>query len=132
MPSETIYGYPVREPSESELEFFKSNSNTPGYAADDGSIVISPNAKLTPEQRKGLLMNEASRLYMRENKLIPDFDVTPEQITFFSKTPYANNKEAMRQTIVGRILSNDQSVGRITPLQEQYARWIYEQMRRRQ
>lgn len=131
MPKETVYGYEVREPYESEMEFFKKHPETPAYAAEDNSIVVSPYADLTPEQRNGLLMNEASRLYMRENKIIPDFDITPEQQDSFANTPYSDNLDAMRQTIVGRILSNDRSAGQFTPSQQRYTNWIYDQLRRR-
>jgi len=128
---EYSFGYSMRKPSKSEQEWFKEHKEIPGYAAEDGAIVLNPHVSLSPEQRRGVIMNEASRLYMRENKVIPDFDITPEQIESFKGSPYEKNAEAMKQTLVGRIISNDKSAGKVTQMQRDYSKGIYEQLRGR-
>jgi hypothetical protein len=129
--NESIYGYDVRDPSESEIEWFAIHPETPAMATEDGRIIVNPHIDLTQEQRRGLLMNEASRLYMKENNIVPEFDITPEQQKSFAGGPYENNPSAMKQTIIGRILSNDRSAGNITPHQLFNAGKIHYELRRR-
>ena len=38
----SMYGYPIRKPTASEIDFFYKNKHVSGYAAEDGSIVLNP------------------------------------------------------------------------------------------
>jgi hypothetical protein len=119
----SVYGYKIRKPTFSEQVFFVTNPDTPGMAAEDGKIVMNPASKLLPHERQALARNEAARLFMFENKISPEFDVTPEQAQSFRGGPYdgPGNEQYMRQTIVARILSGDPSAKNFTPEQKQFA-----------
>lgn len=117
---ERIYGVPVREPYPSELEFFKSNQNVGGMAADDNMIVINPFTKLKSSEVDSVKENEAARIFMR-GSIKPNFDLTEEQISYLSSNPsYAQaSEEDQKATIAARILSGDPSAGK--PTSEQLA-----------
>ena len=104
-----LFGYKIRQPHDSEKEFFKENPDTHGYAADDNSIVLNPYSSLSKKELSLVAINEALRLKIREDDFDPQFDITEEQIKYFKGTPYENNKMAMRQTILARIHTGDPS-----------------------
>lgn len=107
------FGYKVRKKLfPGEIEFFKKNPNTPGYASfETDSIVLNPFTSLDAKQLSSLVDNEAIRLKMNKDKFVPsEFSFTPEQKQFFSKTSYNDNPVAMRQTILARIYANDNSI----------------------
>jgi hypothetical protein len=60
---------------------------------------------------------------MFENKIVPEFDVTPEQAQSFAGTPYGKpgSEPYMRQTIAARVLTGDPSAKNFTPEQKQFA-----------
>ena len=125
-----IYGYEVRSPYQSELLYFHNNPHVGGMAAEDGKIILNPISTLKPDEQMAVARNEAARLYMRENKLTPNFDITPEQKASFANTEYgsAQNEPHLKSTIVARILTGDPSVGAATQQQKEYASWLQSQL----
>jgi|TARA_R110002110_G_scaffold163133_2_gene362739 hypothetical protein len=115
-------GYQVRPKLfPGEIEYFKKNPNTPGYADfESDSIVLNPFSTLPAEQLTFLVDNESLRLKMNKDKFVPpDFKITQEQKEFFEKTPYKDNPVAMRQTILARSYSGDNESMKYTPEQKQ-------------
>lgn len=111
------FGYRVRNKLfPSEDLFFSKNKNVSGMASETGDIILNPYSNLSKDEFDAVAKNEAVRLFMRENKISPEFDITKEQESFFSNTPYAKYPNEKRQTIIARILSGDPSV---TPTQQQ-------------
>lgn len=122
----SVYGYDVRDPFPSENEFFKKNKHVGGYVADDGKIVINPHSPLKPHEKVAVARLEATRAYMNEHNIVPDFDVTPEQKELFKKIDPDNygkegNEKYLKQTIVSRITVNDPTAGNFTPEQKAFA-----------
>lgn len=114
----------VRQPSVSEMEFFKTNPNVAGYASEDDRVVLNPNSKLNDVERAAVVKNEASRIWMRKNDIDPPFTITSEQRNAFAGSPYQKDDKALRQTLVARILSGDPSAGKITAEQKKFAESI--------
>lgn len=112
--------YRIRDPFPSEDAYFKSNPTVAGMATEDGKIILNPYSGLSPTEQEGVIKNEGARLDMRAMDL-PDFQITDEQRDQFVGTPYADNSQAMRETILGRIISGDPSVGAFTPEQKRIA-----------
>ena len=113
--------YGTREPSKSELEFFKNRPEVGGYAAEDNKIVMNPYSSLKPSEQDSVAQNEAMRLFMRNNKYSPEFDLTPEQKKFFKGTEYGKDISSARQSVIARILTGDPSVGNVSDEQKQAA-----------
>jgi len=116
------FGYQVRPKLfPGEIEYFKKNPNTPGYADfESDSIVLNPFSTLPAEELTFLVDNESIRLKMNKDKFVPpDFKITPEQKKFFEETPYKDNPVAMRQTILARSYSGDNESMKYTPEQKQ-------------
>ena len=128
---QSVYGYAVRRPYKSEDTYFALNPNVTGMAAEDGRIVLNPYSGLKYEQQLGVAKNEAIRLFMRENKIDPQFKVTPEQMKSFQGTDYGTNAPALRQTLVARILTGDPSAGNATEEQRKAAQSIMQQLSKR-
>lgn len=125
----SIYGYPVRRQLfPGEQEYFEANPTVSGMAAEDGAIILNPYSKLSPKELESVAENEAIRLFMREKQIYPDFNVTDEQRKFFKDTPYTKDPVALRQTIVGRILSGDPSISG-TSEQKTIAQNIFERLK---
>lgn len=122
-PRGSVYGYEVRDLYDSEDEFFAKNPSTTGMAAEDGRIILNPYSKLSDADKASVAVNEAARLFMRENNIEPDFEITEEQRKKFANTPYgkAGNEAFLKQTIAARIVANDSSAGQITKQQRAYA-----------
>ena len=126
-----VLGYPVRqELYAGEDEYFKNNPATTGMAADDNTIILNPYSKLKPEEQEQVAVNEAIRLHMREAKIAPKIEVTPEQEKFFEGTPYQDAQTEKRQTIIARILTGDPSI-KATPAQQKEAKRIMEVVNQR-
>jgi hypothetical protein len=118
----TYGGIPTREPYPLEAEFFK-RSGVPGYAAEDNRVVLNPGILSDPNMVKALSMNEAARVWMRNNNLTPNFGITPQQNQFFANTPYGTAPEqTRRETLAARLLSGDPSAGTATPEQEAFVK----------
>lgn len=108
----------LRDPSKSELDFFKSNPLTSGMAAEDDRVVLNPFSELSDEERQGVVLNETSRIFMRTKDFRPEFSLTPRQMKQFESY---GTKQDIRETIVGRILSGDPSISDATPQQVLFA-----------
>lgn len=114
----------VREPFESEVKWFRSNPEVAGMASyGDGSVVLNPFSNLSESEKAKVIENEGIRLWQNQNKVKYGFDVTPEQEASFKGTAYEGKADALRETIVGRILSGDPSAGFVTPEQSMAAEW---------
>jgi len=106
---QSIYGYQIRKPFEGEDKFFKSRPEVGGMAAEDGKIVLNPYSVLKEQEKMQVAKNEAIRLWMRDNKTEIPFNVTKDQSKAFSGTEYGSNPQALKETIVARILTGDKS-----------------------
>ncbi len=107
----------IREPSPSEIEYFKKNPHVSGMATEDDRVIINPFSNLSGKEKKAVAVNEHARLFMRKG-LKPDFELTPEQIIKFKE--YSQNLNDIRETVAARILSGDPSVGNTTPEQRAF------------
>lgn len=103
----------IRNPEQSELEYFKSNPNVSGMAAEDDKIILNPYSKLSKKEQDAVALNEYGRIVMRTNpKFAPNFVLSDEQIKFLDSNIYKNAPEQDRlATIASRLLSNDPSAG---------------------
>lgn len=102
-----------RQPTQSELNFFKNNINVGGYASPDNRIVMNPYSNLTDREKRLVGLNEGARLFMRANpNMVGNFGLTREQEKNFAN--YSPNIEDKRATIIARILTGDPSVGKPT------------------
>ena len=130
---QSVYGYAVRNPHKSEDTWFAMNTNVTGMAAEDGRIVLNPYSGLSDENKAAVAKNEAIRLFMRENKVDPQFKVTPEQVKSFAGTNYGEKgKESfLRQILVSRILTGDPSAGNVTEEQRKVSQDIMQQLNKR-
>ena len=123
------YGYEIRKPGVSERLWFSKHRDTAGMATEDGKIILNPYSNLDKPQRQLVIKNEASRLWLRENNIVPDFELTPEQKQSFTNTPYANDEGALKQSVLGRIISGDPSALNVTPRQAEWADWLDNRMK---
>jgi hypothetical protein len=103
----------IRTPEESELEYFKSNPNVSGMAAEDDRIILNPYSKLSKKEQDAVALNEYGRIVMRTNpQFAPNFVLSDEQIKFLDSNTYKDAPEQDRMaTIAARLLSNDPSAG---------------------
>ncbi len=114
----TYGGILSRPPYPSEQAFFNS-SGVNAYASPDNAAVVSQNVT-DPNMLRSLMMNEAARVWMRNNKLQPTFTPTAEQRDLLRGTAYANAPQGdVQQTLAARLLAGDPSAG--TPTREQEA-----------
>ena len=106
-------GIEMREPYESELQYFKKNPNVAGMAAEDNKVILNPFSNRKPEEFQSVAINESSRILMRKNpKYAPRFELTDQQKSFLDSTSYRNaSDEDRKATIAARILSKDPSAG---------------------
>ena len=117
---QSIYGYQIRKPFAGEDKFFKSRPEVGGMAAEDGKIVLNPYSPLKEQEKMQVAKNEAIRLWMRDNKTEIPFNVTKEQSKAFAGTEYGGNPQALKETIVARVLTGDPSA-MATPEQQNFA-----------
>ena len=135
-----ILGYPIVEPDEGLLKWFKENPQTTGMQWGAGkndsstdtprSIVLNPFSNLSKDQQMAVAKNEAIRNFIDEKQIIPKFNLTPEQEKAFAGTQYGKikDKTPLKQSILARILTGDESVGTITPMQKRWADWLKTQL----
>ena len=112
----------TRNPSQSEIEFFRKNSTVAGMATSDDAIILNPFSNLSETEKKSVILNERVRLFLRKKNIDPQFEIHPSQLkTFkdFQESGIPGEKEAkdVRATIIGRILSGDPSGEPYTPEQ---------------
>lgn len=104
-----LLGYQVRQnlyPGENQ--YFQSNPHVAGMASESGHIILNPHSP--PGVNHGAVArNEALRLLMRDQGIVPSFDLTDQQRSAFQGTSYGSNDDALKQTIAGRIYSGDPS-----------------------
>ena len=110
------YNKYIREPTKSELDFFKNNTNVGGYASPDNKIVHNPYKNLSPQERFGISINEGTRLFLRNNPLyqqiLTNYTNTNKQKQILNS--YSNNQQDINDTIAGRFMSNDPSINDYT------------------
>ena len=114
-----FYGIGVRQDLfPGEDDYFRRNPNVTGMAAEDDRIILNPYSRLSDDERRAVMLNEAARVHMRRNFDAPRFSLTDEQRTRFKD--YSADENDVRATIAARILSNDPSAGAPTPEQAEY------------
>lgn len=115
----------MRDPYDSEREYFRKNPHVAGMASEDDRIVMNPFSTLSERERQAVIMNEAARVHMRRGLVPPPrFTLTPEQESAFAA--YSKDPLDRASTVAARILSGDPSALKPTPEQLQYV----EQLRR--
>lgn len=102
--------YTERAPESDELAFFRSRPEVAGYAADDNKVVINPFSSLSSEELDAVRRNERVRLFLDETKHDLTFNVEQHQHDFLQGTEYSGQTKELRQTIIGRILSGDDTL----------------------
>lgn len=115
----------LRDPYESEVNFFKENPNVAGMATEDERVIFNPYSKVHPEHSENIYKNEASRIFMKKSGFTPRFDLTPEQIELFKEY---GDLDDIRQTIAARALSGDESSGKLTKDQIEFVNKLKKKM----
>ena len=133
--------FPQRDPFPSERDFFlkQETSGLPpnqvaqGMATEDNQVILNPFSLQNDKEKSSVKRNEQIRLYLRKNKPNLTFRVTPDQQRAF--VSYANKvksprerDQAVRDTIMARILSGDPSAGNVTDEQRSIASQIEEDL----
>ncbi len=121
-----VLGYPLRQPTSIELEWFRTNPKVGGYAAEDYAIVLNPYAPLSAIEAKCVALNEALRLFMRAINLDPSIEITQAQTQYFAGTPYESDLRATKQTLIARIAGGDPSAINPTEAQRGYAECLFQ------
>ena len=100
----------MRDPTDSELAYFKTNPHVAGMATEDNAITLNPYSGLADEQQMAVAKNEYARLMMRfmPNSEKPKFPLTTKQRETFRG--YGTQQD-QRETIMGRLYSRDSSAG---------------------
>lgn len=131
--------YPEEAPKGGDLEYFKANPHVTGMALGAGlnesptdaprTIAINPYSTISDNAKNAVRVNEVLRHFMDENDVSLDFEPTLEQLNEFQGTEYGKpeNRKRLKETLVARILSGDESVKRISPAQEKAAKLIASQ-----
>lgn len=76
---------------------------------EDNKVIINPYSKLSDKEKQKVIENETIRLGFKTNNIVPNIEITKEQREFFKGTPYESNEDAIKQTIVARIMTGDPS-----------------------
>lgn len=92
-----------------EDKYFKENPKVGGMMTEDNRVIINPYSKLSDKEKDAIRINESIRLIFKQENIVPNIEISDKQRAFFKGTPYENNEEAMKQTIMARILTNDPS-----------------------
>jgi hypothetical protein len=117
---------PTRQPSASEVEFFRHNPSVAAYAAPDNSVVFNPFATLSQAERESVYRNESARIFMRQNQAArptrENFPLTEQQQRMdypAYPAPY-DPQQSVRETVAARALAGDPSAGDVTPEQQRF------------
>jgi hypothetical protein len=120
------YGYLVEDSKDAKWDdYLKSRPDVAGMAVGQGAngdnrpdlaIAVNPYNPhmIDPIKRDALIKLEAARHFMGENKIQPNFPITPEMQAWRQKTfkkgvdPYADDDAAFRETLISRALVNDE------------------------
>jgi len=105
----------IRVPYQSEIDYFRQNRHVGGMATSDDKVILNPYTSLSKKEKDAIVQNERARIFMRNLKHRPFFELTPEQERRFKS--YSKNIQDIRETIIARILSDDPSAG--TPTEQQ-------------
>lgn len=117
------YGIGMRDPYDSERDYFQKNPHVAGMASEDDRIVMNPFSKLSEREKQAVILNEAARVHMRRGLMpAPRFSLTSEQEAAFSQ--YSPNAEDRAATVAARILSGDPSALKPTPEQLEYVQQL--------
>jgi hypothetical protein len=120
----------VRTPYKGEDEYFKDNRHVAGMADfESGTVVLNPYTTLSDKEKQAVILNETARLYMREKKIPPNFNLTPEQQDAFASYG-GGDPMAQRETVAARILSGDPSALNYTKEQAEYVAQLRQLMGR--
>lgn len=118
--------YPLlRDPFESELEYFKMNPHVAGMATEDDRVIFNPYSKVIPKQSDSVYKNESARIQMRKSSERPDFQLTQEQSEAFKN--YGDIQD-QRETIAARSYAGDESSGELTDEQRKYIQRLVQMM----
>lgn len=118
---------PTRDPTASELAWFRQNPQVGGYAASDNRVVVNPFNRLSPVENEGLIRNESARIFMRlrhsARPTAESFPLTAEQrqMAYPPSPPPMRPEQALRETVAARVLTGDPSVGQATSEQRAFA-----------
>jgi len=124
---DNYYGYKVRKKLYGgEDSYFRDNPHVSGMAAEDGQIIFNPYSRGVNFDAVG--RNEAARLWLRENKVVPTFNLTDAQKKAFRGTEYENDEGALKNSILSRIISGDPSAGDVTEMQQKWADWLLQNL----
>ena len=112
----------LREPFQSELDYFDKNRNVTGMAAEDNKIILNPYSSLNEQQKDSVIKNEATRILIRTGQVEkPSFDLTKEQNKYLDNSTYKNAGEDDRKaTIAARLFTGDTSGQNATEDQMNY------------
>ena len=112
----------LREPFQSELDYFDKNRNVTGMAAEDNKIILNPYSSLNEQQKDSVIKNEATRILIRTGQVEkPSFDLTEEQNKYLDNSTYKNASEDDRKaTIAARLFTGDTSGQNATEDQMNY------------
>jgi hypothetical protein len=123
--------YPEVKPDKNTMEFFRKTPSVAGMATGAGlngydgprQVMVNPHTGLNEAQRGGLVRNERLRHFMDESKPSLNFDPTPAQVASFQGTEYGKpeNRGRLKETLVARIITGDDSAGSTTPEQKESA-----------
>ena len=102
-------------------------------ATEDNAITLNPFTTLTEKEKQAVIVNESVRLFLRSKKINPKFRVEPHQAQVFKDfqkrgIPGETKDSDIRATILGRIISGDQSAGPYTEDQMRAAEQIRSRM----
>jgi len=102
----------LREPLQSEMDYFDKNRNVTGMAAEDNKIILNPYSNLNEQQKDAVIKNEATRILIRTGQIEkPNFDLTEEQNKYLDNTTYYKNasEDDRKATIAARLFTGDTS-----------------------
>ena len=129
--------YPVVDPDPDTLEYFKNNTQVRGMAVGGGMsasapdsprvVMVNPYAKLPPESEKYLIDNERIRHFIDEKKYDFTSKPTAQQVAFFKGEEYGKpeHEKYLKQTLVARVITGDESAGDFTPEQLEEASKVF-------
>jgi len=113
----------LREPLQSEMDYFDKNRNVTGMAAEDNKDILNPYSNLNEQQKDALIKNEATRILIRTGQIEkPNFDLTEEQNKYLDNTKYYKNasEDDRKATIAARLFTGDTSGQNATEEQMNY------------
>lgn len=124
---ENLFGYKIRKDLfPGEDTYFSKNPHVTGMAAETGDIILNPHSP-AGVNHDAVAKNEALRLLLREKAVIPQFNLTEEQQSYFQGTPYQGRDADSKATIAARIYSQDPSAKATTEQQQWVEQFVRQQ-----